>query len=82
MMIVISPSYHGYCHHCTLLVLYLAGIGKNLVDLFKEQQVELGKLNSHMEETIRGIQVVKAFKPWKKWLKNLTLLMESYMKLD
>ncbi|MGE8203167.1 ABC transporter ATP-binding protein [Heyndrickxia sp. NPDC080065] len=29
--------------------------------LFKNQQVQLGKLNGHIEETISGIQVVKAF---------------------
>lgn len=29
--------------------------------LYKAQQAELGRLNGHMEETISGIQVVKAF---------------------
>ncbi len=29
--------------------------------LFKDQQVELGRLNGHIEETISGLQVVKAF---------------------
>lgn len=36
-------------------------IAKRTKVLFKEQQVTLGKLNGHIEETISGIQVVKAF---------------------
>lgn len=36
-------------------------IAKNTKVLFKNQQTELGKLNGHIEETISGIQVVKAF---------------------
>jgi ATP-binding cassette subfamily B protein len=36
-------------------------IAKRTKLLFKEQQVNLGNLNGHIEETISGIQVVKAF---------------------
>lgn len=36
-------------------------ITKQTRSLFKEQQQQLGKLNGHIEETISGIQVVKAF---------------------
>ncbi|ERI93982.1 ABC transporter, ATP-binding protein [Clostridiales bacterium oral taxon 876 str. F0540] len=36
-------------------------IAKKTKPLFKEQQVALGKLNGQIEETISGIQVVKAF---------------------
>jgi ATP-binding cassette subfamily B protein len=36
-------------------------IAKKTKVLFKEQQVNLGKLNGHIEEAISGIQVVKAF---------------------
>lgn len=36
-------------------------IAKKTSVLFKHQQVELGKLNGHIEETISGLQVVKAF---------------------
>jgi ATP-binding cassette, subfamily B, multidrug efflux pump len=36
-------------------------IAKRTRVFFKEQQVMLGKLNGHIEETISGIQVVKAF---------------------
>jgi ATP-binding cassette subfamily B multidrug efflux pump len=36
-------------------------IAKRTKVLFKQQQIELGKLNGHIEETISGIQVVKTF---------------------
>jgi ATP-binding cassette subfamily B protein len=36
-------------------------IAKQTRVLFKNQQVELGKLNGHIEETISGIEIVKAF---------------------
>lgn len=36
-------------------------IAKRTKVLFKEQQMELGKINGHIEETISGIHVVKAF---------------------
>jgi ATP-binding cassette, subfamily B, multidrug efflux pump len=36
-------------------------IAKKTKVLFKEQQVNLGRLNGHIEEAISGIQVVKAF---------------------
>jgi ATP-binding cassette, subfamily B, multidrug efflux pump len=36
-------------------------IAKKTKVLFKDQQVNLGKLNGHIEEAISGIQVVKAF---------------------
>jgi ATP-binding cassette subfamily B protein len=36
-------------------------ITRKTVVLFKEQQVRLGALNSHIEETVSGIHVVKAF---------------------
>ena len=36
-------------------------IARRTKTLFKDQQIYLGKLNGHIEETISGIQVVKAF---------------------
>lgn len=44
-----------------LVFLITRTIAKKTKVLFKEQQVALGKLNGHIEETISGIQVVKAF---------------------
>ncbi|WP_378956764.1 ABC transporter ATP-binding protein [Pelosinus sp. sgz500959] len=62
MMIVLSPSLTVATVMIVPLVFLLARvISKKTRDLFKEQQVQLGKLNSHIEESISGIQVVKAF---------------------
>ena len=44
-----------------LVFLLTRTIAKKTRVLFKNQQMELGKLNGHIEETISGIQVVKAF---------------------
>jgi len=44
-----------------LVFLLTRTIAKRTSVLFKNQQVQLGKLNGHIEETISGIEVVKAF---------------------
>ncbi|MEG0772157.1 ABC transporter ATP-binding protein [Clostridium sp.] len=44
-----------------LVFLLTSTVAKSTKVLFKTQQVELGKLNGHIEETISGILVVKAF---------------------
>ncbi|WP_066389749.1 ABC transporter ATP-binding protein [Neobacillus mesonae] len=44
-----------------LVFLLTRTIAKRTRVLFKGQQMELGKLNGHIEETISGIEVVKAF---------------------
>ncbi|MEH7074534.1 ABC transporter ATP-binding protein [Neobacillus drentensis] len=44
-----------------LVFLLTRTIAKRTSVLFKSQQVELGKLNGHIEETISGIEIVKAF---------------------
>lgn len=44
-----------------LVFLLTRTIAKRTSVLFKKQQVELGKLNGHIEETISGIEIVKAF---------------------
>lgn len=62
MMIVLSPLLTLVSIVTVPLIMILARtIAKKTSDLFKEQQVQLGKLNGHVEETISGIQVVKAF---------------------
>lgn len=62
MMIVLSPMLTIVSVLTVPLVALLARmIAKKTKDLFKEQQVQLGILNSHVEETITGIQVVKTF---------------------
>lgn len=44
-----------------LVYLLTRTIAKRTSVLFKNQQIELGQLNGHIEETISGIEVVKAF---------------------
>ena len=62
MMMILSPLLTLVSLLTVPLVALLARmIAKKTKNLFKEQQVQLGKLNSHVEETITGIQVVKAF---------------------
>lgn len=44
-----------------LVFLLTKTIARKTSVLFKNQQIQLGKLNGHIEETVSGIQVVKAF---------------------
>ncbi|WP_371373259.1 ABC transporter ATP-binding protein [Sporomusa aerivorans] len=44
-----------------LLFLLTRGIARQTGPLFKEQQEQLGRLNAHAEETITGIEVIKAY---------------------
>jgi ATP-binding cassette subfamily B protein len=44
-----------------LVMLLTRSIAKNTGLLFKNQQTQLGRLNAHVEETISGMQVIKAF---------------------
>ncbi|WP_249716541.1 ABC transporter ATP-binding protein [Paenibacillus sp. J31TS4] len=62
MMLVLSPLLTlASLITVPLLVLLTRTITKKTSVLFKEQQKELGRLNGHIEETISGIQIVKAF---------------------
>ncbi|WP_256865360.1 ABC transporter ATP-binding protein [Paenibacillus sp. 32352] len=62
MMIILSPLL-TLATLITVPLVYILGktITKRTSVLFKEQQAQLGKLNGHIEETISGIHVVKAF---------------------
>jgi ATP-binding cassette, subfamily B, multidrug efflux pump len=62
MMLVLSPILTLASLVTVPLVFFLTKtIAKRTSVLFKAQQVQLGKLNGHIEETISGIHVVKAF---------------------
>lgn len=75
MMLVLSPALTGVTIMIVPLVILLARmIGIKTRDLFKEQQVQLGQLNSHIEETISGIQVVKAFNHEDKVIEEFDLI--------
>ncbi|WP_240762010.1 ABC transporter ATP-binding protein [Paenibacillus thalictri] len=62
MMIYLSPLL-TLASLITVPLVYICGrlVTKKTSVLFKAQQTELGKLNGHIEETISGIFVVKAF---------------------
>mgnify|MGYP000848855398 FL=1 len=62
MMLVLSPML-TLASMITIPLVYLMtkSVAKKTKVLFKEQQVVLGKLNGNIEESISGIQVVKAF---------------------
>lgn len=67
MMLLLSPVL-TVASLITVPLVYLLTrtIAKRTSVLFKNQQVQLGKLNGHIEETISGIEVVKAFNHEKK----------------
>ncbi|WP_375547015.1 ABC transporter ATP-binding protein [Paenibacillus sp.] len=62
MMIVLSPIL-TLASLITVPILFLLTrtVTRRTKLLFKEQQVQLGKLNGHIEESISGMEVVKAF---------------------
>ncbi|WP_047151164.1 ABC transporter ATP-binding protein [Aneurinibacillus tyrosinisolvens] len=62
MMLFLSPALTAASLLAVpVMFLLTRTIAKKTSVLFKDQQVQLGKLNGHIEETITGIQVVKAF---------------------
>lgn len=62
MMLVLSPILTlASIITVPLVFLLTRTIAKKTSVLFKAQQAELGRINGHIEETISGIQVVKAF---------------------
>lgn len=62
IMIVLSPILTlASLITVPLVFLLTRTITKRTKVLFKEQQAQLGKLNGHIEETISGFEVVKAF---------------------
>ncbi|ARU62130.1 multidrug ABC transporter ATP-binding protein [Tumebacillus avium] len=62
MMIALSPILTVATLITIPLVYWLTrSIAKRTSVLFKNQQIQLGKLNGHIEETVTGLQVVKAF---------------------
>ncbi len=62
MMVILSPIL-TLASLCTVPLVFLLTrtIARRTSVLFKNQQVQLGRLNGHIEETISGLEVVKAF---------------------
>jgi ATP-binding cassette, subfamily B, multidrug efflux pump len=62
MMLILSPILTlASLVTVPLVFLLTKTIAKRTSVLFKDQQIQLGKLNGQIEETISGIEVVKAF---------------------
>jgi ATP-binding cassette, subfamily B, multidrug efflux pump len=62
MMLILSPVL-TLASIITVPMVYLLTrtVAKKTKALFMSQQIELGKLNGHIEESISGLQVIKAF---------------------
>lgn len=62
MMLILSPILTlASLITVPLVFLLTKTITKKTRTLYKEQQIQLGKLNGHIEESISGLQIVKAF---------------------
>jgi len=77
MMLILSPILTVASLITIPLVLLLTRtIAKKTSVLFKKQQMELGKLNGHVEETISGLEVVKAFNHEEKAIEEFEAVNE------
>lgn len=82
MMIVLSPFLTLVSVIIVPMVILLARvITKKTSVLFKEQQMQLGKLNAHAEETISGMLVVKAFNHEDKVVAEFNAVNEALYKV-
>ncbi|OAA83654.1 ABC transporter ATP-binding protein [Clostridium ljungdahlii] len=78
MMLILSP-FLTFVTLITVPMVFLLtkSIAKKTNPLFKNQQIELGKLNGHIEETISGFQVVKAFNHGEKCVEEFNKINSS-----
>ena len=78
MMLVLSPIL-TLASIITIPLVYLLtkNVAKRTKILFKQQQEVLGKLNGHIEETISGMVVVKAFNREKKVIEDFDEINEK-----
>jgi len=82
MMIILSPVL-TIASLCTVPLVFLLTrtIAKRTSVLFKNNQAELGRLNGHIEETISGIEVVKAFNHEEKAIQEFEEVNQSLLKV-
>jgi ATP-binding cassette, subfamily B, multidrug efflux pump len=75
MMLILSPILTmASLITVPLVFIFTRTIAKKTSILFKDQQVQLGKLNGHIEETISGLHVVKAFNHEKKAIEEFEVV--------
>ncbi|MGG3469214.1 ABC transporter ATP-binding protein [Neobacillus pocheonensis] len=78
MMLILSPLLTlASLITVPLVFLLTRTIAKRTSVLFKNQQVQLGTLNGHIEETISGIEVVKAFNHEEKVIEEFNTINEN-----
>lgn len=78
MMLVLSPLLTLASLITVPLVMVLTRtITKKTGVLFKEQQDRLGRLNAYIEETVSGLEVIKAFNHERKVIQNFKKLNED-----
>ncbi|MDN3017766.1 ABC transporter ATP-binding protein [Paenibacillus sp. BSR1-1] len=77
MMLILSPLLTLASLITVPLVFFLTRtIAKRTSVMFKNQQIQLGQLNGHIEETISGIEVVKAFNHEEKVIEEFSTVNE------
>lgn len=77
MMLILSPLLTlASLITVPLVFLLTRTIAKRTSVLFKNQQIQLGILNGHIEETISGIEVVKAFNHEEKVIEEFNVVNE------
>ncbi|MBU3180826.1 ABC transporter ATP-binding protein [Clostridium psychrophilum] len=82
MMIILSPILTlASLITVPLVFLLTKAITKRTGKLFKSQQMELGKLNGQIEETISGIYIVKAFNHEDKTVKEFDEINQRLCKV-
>ncbi|TJY41828.1 ABC transporter ATP-binding protein [Cohnella pontilimi] len=82
MMLVLSPALTlASLITVPAVVLLTRTIARRTGPLFKEQQVHLGRLNGHVEETISGIHIVKAFNREDKVMAEFEAVNEELRKV-
>lgn len=82
MMLVLSPIL-TLASLITVPLVYLLtkSIAKRTSVLFKDQQNQLGRLNGHIEETISGIHVVKAFNREQNVIRQFDEINQNLLKV-
>lgn len=65
-----------------LVLILTKSIARRTKVLFKDQQVELGKLNAHVEEMIGGINIVKAFNYEEKSINSFKVINDRILKIS
>ncbi|MGG1675839.1 ABC transporter ATP-binding protein [Neobacillus sp. NRS-1170] len=77
MMLILSPLLTlASLITVPLVFLLTRTIAKRTSIMFKNQQIQLGQLNGHIEETISGIEVVKAFNHEEKVIEEFSTVNE------